>query len=171
MKIICPYEEKIAELLRENCQAADSVAEALKHAENCPRCSDIILAVKALQQGKTAAMQSARVLSPGYLWWKAQLLQKDNALEQISKPALWVEKFSLIAVICAAIFFGLRQWEQIAAFFKRAFETVGLPRLELADLFSTVKSGNNLLWIALPVGLAAIAILGGLMLWFSEERS
>ena len=171
MKIICPYEEKVAELLHKNGQPADSAAEALKHAEHCPRCSDVILAVTALQQAKTAAMQSARAVSPGYLWWKAQLLQKDNALEQIAKPALWVEKFSLIAVICAAIVFGLRQWEQIAAFFKRAFETIGLPQLELADLFSTVKNGNYVLWIALPVGLAVIAILGGLMLFFSEERN
>jgi hypothetical protein len=171
MKIVCPYEEKIAELLRENGQAAESVAEALKHAENCPRCGDVVLVVKALQQGKAAAMQSARAVSSGYLWWKAQLLQKDNALEQIAKPALWVEKFSLIAVICAVIVFGLRQWGQIAAFLKRAFETVGIPQLQLADLFATVKNGNYVLWIALPVGLAAIAILGGLMLWFSEERS
>jgi hypothetical protein len=171
MKIVCPYEKKIAELLHENGQPGDSIAEALKHAEHCPQCGDVVLAVRALQRGKAAAMQSARTVSSGYLWWKAQLLQKNNALEQIAKPALWVEKFSLIAVVCTTIVFGFLQWKQIVAFFKSAFETVGLSQFDLASLFAAVKSGNYSLWVALSIGLATITILGGLMLWFSEEKS
>jgi hypothetical protein len=167
MKLVCPYEEKIAGLLNEN----HPDAEALKHAEHCTRCSDVILAVQALQQGKAAAMQSARLSSPGYLWWKAQLLQKDTALEQISKPVMWVEKFSLIGAICAAIVIALRQRDQVWAFLKNAYKVFGFSRPELMDLFSRIHDGNYILWIALPAGLAAIAIMGGLMLFFPEERS
>jgi hypothetical protein len=171
MKLLCPYEEKIAELLNENYHPRETDSETLKHAECCPQCSDVILSVKALQQAKTAALSSARLKSPGYLWWKAQLLQKDSALEQISRPFLWIEKFSLIGIVCAAIVIAFRQREQIIAFFQRAGETFGSPQLALADLLPKVQNGNNFLWIALPAGLAAIAITGGLMLYFSEEKN
>jgi len=165
----CPHEERVAELLREDKWPSAADPALRTHAGNCSRCSDVVLAVQALQQGRSARMLTAHAGSPYYLWWRAQLLRRNSTVERITKPLIWAERFALICMLCVAGGFVFWQWGQITEWIggmSGIFDSQYLPNT--IWLPSTVKS--NLIIYSLLAVLAAIAGIGGLTLFMSGEK-
>jgi hypothetical protein len=164
----CPYEEKTAQLLNENRWGTDPALTA--HAQKCSRCSNVVMTVQMLQQNRTNTSMATRAVSPGYLWWKAQLLRQNGALEQITKPVVWAERLALCGMlfIAAAVAFCYWGWfgEQISGF-SGLFGSAMTP---LKEIWLRSTSGNSLIYVSLVAGLMIIAGVGGLTLLLSDSK-
>ncbi len=70
------------------------------HAAACPVCADVVLVAQFMQNLVEEAGAEAALPDAGRIWWKAQLLAKQAAVERATLPIAIVEK---IAYACAAL--------------------------------------------------------------------
>jgi hypothetical protein len=135
--------------------------ELRTHVERCSRCSDEVLLTEHFQLTRTETIEAARTEPPNLLWWRAQLRRRNTALERAGRPLMAAQVFALVitlAVIAAATAIhwnGL--WDRL-----RAAQWTPLASL-------TAMRGD---WGLAPlvVGLAAVAMLGGLVVYLTAER-
>jgi hypothetical protein len=78
--------------------------ELEKHASACPICSDIAVVTKFLQ---TQAAVEPVPLDPNFLWWKAQLANKQLALERATRSIALVERIAYWGIGAAALWLML----------------------------------------------------------------
>jgi len=103
MKYWCSYQEKLAIELRQG-RPPEHWDEPLRnHVANCPSCNDLVLVTQSLQQDRTETVKSARVASPGMLWWQAQVRMRNGAMERINRPVALAEKFAWIILTVAFV--------------------------------------------------------------------
>ncbi len=142
----CPQEEKIAGMLKENPWPQDADPALLDHVVTCNRCSEIVFAAEMLHRARTSTILSAPVISPGYLWWRAQLRRRSGVVEKVIRPIVWAEWFALVGMLCIAVGFGF------------------LQRAQLLDLFRTFVG------LSMLAGLTAVLCVAGLTLFLSGRR-
>ena len=128
--------------------AADSALRA--HVESCPSCSDLVLVAQTLRQARTESTQSARLASPGILWWRAQVRRRNSALESVSRPVAVAEGVALLILLVAVIAFAAWQHDQVAAWLGAVFG----PLSNIAQIPG-----------ALMVGLGTLLVFGGFALY------
>jgi len=106
----CPEEHELAAALREGRWPAACDPALRQHVEQCEACSDLVLVATTLEQARSEEMENAPAISPGLLWWRAQLRRRNAALEQVSKPIGVAGKFALALSIMTA--FALVMWQR-----------------------------------------------------------
>ncbi len=133
--------------------------ELRAHAASCNRCAQEILITTYLQQARSAAIASAQPGTPSVLWWRAQLLRRNTAVERASRPIAAAQIFALIMVVLGiACIIGTR-W--------RSLLDPTLPARAAASL-ATIRGD----WGIIPLILAftLIPTLGAVILYLSTER-
>jgi hypothetical protein len=166
----CPRESEVAALV-ERGQWPDACTDELRaHVEVCRACGDLVLLTQAFRAARTASINVATPVAAGVLWWRAQLRRRKAAMKQIGKPVLGAQIFALAATITiAAIFavsqarFGLR-W---LAWFRQIGES---PALHFEDLWSAALAMPQWALVLSIAGLAAVAVLGGFVLFSDRQR-
>src|SRR5947209_16427549 len=73
------------------------------HVENCEICSDVVLVARTLRQSRSAMLQTAPIPSPGVLWWRAQIREKNTALERVMQPVVVAEKLAAMIIVSAVV--------------------------------------------------------------------
>lgn len=84
---------------------------------------------------KMASDHSAELPSPGLIWWRAQILKKQEAKQRIERPVMIMRL--LAATVCAVVF--------LASIFANSGQV------------QAVMSQNN--WWLIPVGVLTVAIV------------
>lgn len=165
----CPYEEKVAELLRRNSFPASAEHELVAHVETCNRCHEIMFINQIFQQGRSKRMLLAHTNSPHYLWWMAQLRLKNSNVERITKPIAWAEKLAFGFLICTVVGLGFWQWQPFSRWIGRLSDSFGAGTLwNAAWLQFTAEHG--LLGYSIIAGIAIITCIGGLTLLMFDEK-
>jgi hypothetical protein len=164
MKIpFCPYEEKVAELLRRNSWPESADPKLAAHAETCSRCRDVLLADGIFKQGHSERMLLAHMDSPHYLWWRAQLRRRNSTIEKVTKPLALAEKLALGCLLC--IVAGIVYWQRqpLGQWIGRLSDN-----LEAGDFWNTswiqFTMGGGLIGYSILAGIAALACIGGVTL-------
>jgi hypothetical protein len=103
MKYFCSQEERVTASIQANQWPNACEPELRAHVEQCTVCSDVVLVAQALRQSRTAAVQAAQPLSPGLLWWRAQIRRKNAALERVMQPVVVAEKVAALIVVLALV--------------------------------------------------------------------
>jgi hypothetical protein len=99
----CTREKEVAELLA-NGHWPDACGDELRsHVTTCRACQDLILLKQAFRADRQVAVGSARLESPGVLWWRAQLRRRNAAIVQISRPILGAQIFAVAVTLVAAV--------------------------------------------------------------------
>ena len=124
--------------------AADPALRA--HVESCPSCSDLVLVAQTLRQSRTESAQSARLASPGILWWRAQVRRRNSALQSVARPVAVAEGVALLILLVAVIALAAWQHDQVAAWLGTVFG----PLSNIAQIPG-----------ALMVGLGTLLVFGG----------
>jgi len=162
----CPYEGKVAELLRHNSWPESADPQLVTHAETCRRCSDILLTNRIFKQGHSERMLLAHTDSPHYLWWRAQLRRRNSTVEKITKPLALAEKLALACLICIIAGIGYWQWQPFGQWISRLSNN-----LETGTFWNATwvqfTMGGGLFGYSILAGIAAFACIGGLTLWMS----
>ena len=155
----CPQEAEITELLRRGHWPQAAAAELRVHAESCAACRQRILLTQAFGRERAAASASARLESPGVLWWRAQLRRRNAAIERIQRPILGAQVFAVaVALIAAAVYFASEAKRSLGWFAWIA----DIPRaLHLQSLLpASLDSVPAWAWMV-PVLLAIVVLIGG----------
>jgi hypothetical protein len=162
----CAREKEVAMLLELGQWPQASPAELRAHAAGCRVCAQRVLLTESMRAARAAAMAEPQLVSPGALWWRAQLRRRNAALERISKPLLGAQVFALALAVLAAV--GLLVWQLRGGLQAKSW-VAGLERaLNLGTLLPDALPGGGLGWLV-PV-LALLALAGGVAVYWSTEK-
>jgi hypothetical protein len=136
-------------------------AELRAHVQRCSRCSDEILLTNHFQLTRTETIAAARTEPPNLLFWRAQLRRRNTALERAGRPLMAAQVFALVITLAAIAAATAIHWNGL---WDRLRDAQWTP---LASL--TAMRGD---WGLAPLimGLAAVAMLGGLVVYLTAER-
>ncbi len=165
MKYWCSYQEKLALELRHGRSPEDWDEPLRNHVANCPLCKDLMYVTQSLQQDRTETVKSARVASPGTLWWQAQVRMRNGAMERINRPVALAEKFALI--ILAIAFVASIAWKggQILGWFMGP-EAAAHSSTQAAN--PAVFNGWTTFFMV--AGLGTVAICAALAVYLLREK-
>jgi hypothetical protein len=165
MKYWCSFQEKLALELRQGRLPEDWDEPLRNHVANCRSCNDLMLVTQALQHDRTETVKSARVASPGTLWWQAQVRMRNGAMERINRPVALAEKFALI--ILSVAFVASIAWKggQILGWFMGP-ETAAHSSTQAAN--PALFNGWTTFFMA--AGLGTVAICAGIAVYLLREK-
>jgi len=166
----CQHEKEIAALLAMGQWPHAAPAEIRSHAAHCRSCADLALVTSAFQSARSTATAAAPLMSPGILWWRAQLRRRNAAIERVTRPILGAQIFAFLVCIAVAIGFVASQTAQGPGSFasvSRLFQPISI---DLTKFWPSSFAGSPL-WILLPL-LATLTLLGGIAVYLasSEEK-
>ena len=132
-----------------------------QHVNACVSCRSLIAVSQAFRHERARALPSARLESPGVLWWRAQLRRRRTAMEQVSRPLLGAQIFAVAITLVAATLFLLSQWSKSSEWLAKIGD---LPRtLHLEALLPAAwQNATGLLWMVIAV-VAVLAMAGGVI--------
>jgi len=165
----CGQEAEVKLLLERGAWPEAASAELRAHAAGCQSCSDLILLTDKFRAARTASVIAAPRISPGVLWWRAQLRRRNAAVEKIAKPILGAQIFALAITVLLVLGFAISQarsgWQWLAELPQaRAFHLETLLPAVAAD----GKMNSSLMYL-LP-GLGMILLLGGVVVYLASEK-
>jgi predicted anti-sigma-YlaC factor YlaD len=151
----CSYEHELTAALQKARWPEACTPELRTHVETCPHCKELLLVARAFQRARREALPQARLVSPSLIWWRAQLRQRNEAMERAAKPIAVVETLALVGTLLAvvALAVGMR-----ADFTAWLYDSGGLTLLK--GLWPA-ESGTSLATVLLA-GTATLGLLGAL---------
>jgi hypothetical protein len=137
-------------------------------------CGDFVLVAESFQRARAEAASAAPVVSPGALWWRAQLRRRNAAVERIGKPILGAQIFALATNLVLVVVFlayqarhgvGWLTWlEQLPESYKLHLDQLGQQLGQSAHL----NPGWSLA-VLIP-STATLALLGGVVAYLASEK-
>jgi hypothetical protein len=137
-----------------------SAPELRAHVQGCSRCAEEILLTKHFQLARTQTIAAARTEPPNLLWWRAQLRRRNTALERAGRPLAAAHVFALLIILAAIVAATASHWR-------------GLLDRALAEWtpLSTLTALQSDWGLApLIMGIAVVAMLGGVVVYLTAER-
>jgi hypothetical protein len=166
----CAYEKEVMQVLLRGGWPAACTDELRAHVAACRSCSDLVTVTASFQREREAAVSTARIGTPGALWWRAQLRRRNAAVERIARPIMGAHLFALF--VCAAVV--------IAALTDQARQGVAwltwlekLPHAltsNLNSLWSSVILDSGWSLSVLVPTVATLALLSGVAIFLVWER-
>jgi len=168
----CPHEMEIAALLACGQWSQAAPVELRAHAVACPSCAELALVTSAFRLSRTTAAAAAPLVSPGIVWWRAQLRRRNAAIERVARPIVGAQIFAFVVCIAVAIGFAASHAVQGLDWITSLSQLLRPHALDIARLWpSSPTSSGSALWVLVPL-LATLALLGGVAVYLasSEER-
>jgi hypothetical protein len=178
----CPREKEVKELVERGQWpvAAETAPELCAHVTACRNCNEVVLVTTAFRQARTEAAGEAKIGSPGVLWWRAQLRQRNAAVERIGRPILGAQIFALAVNVALAVCFVAWQARHGAGWLTWPFWSnwfAQLPQtatVHLGSLWPLALSGSGWGYVLTPMvlipALATLALLGGVVVYLASEK-
>lgn len=98
----CSREVEMVEAITAGRWPSGCIEELKLHAANCSVCSDVVRVALALTRDRSSAMQTVRVPSAGFVWWRAEMRARRDAVRTATRPLQIVEWIAALCVIAAA---------------------------------------------------------------------
>lgn len=169
MKLNCPREADLLTALRQQRWPDACEPELRAHVEHCAACSDLLLVAHAVQQAQRDGQPPAALPAPGILWWRAQLLRRNGAIERVHRPIVLAEKIAWAGICAVTIALALWQRHQLVDWFF-SLASAAKPDPVFADrlwLFSTA-SGWTIALIVAAIG--TLSLLGGVAVYLVAKE-
>ncbi len=166
----CAREKEIAELLRLGHWPAAASEELRAHVCDCLGCSDLVLVTQSFQQSRERTGTVVQVQSPGVLWWRAQLRRRNAAVERMNRPIVGAQIFAFAITVVLAVGFVVFQATHGVRWMSW-FGEVSPSQTSLMDAMRWVPSVvSDWSLLVLVPGAVALALMGGIVLYFSSEK-
>ena len=171
----CPREPEVKTLIERGQWPQAGPPELHAHVSACKSCREFVLITVAFQRARSQAVATAKLGSPGLLWWRAQLRRRNAAVERNSRPIVSAQIFALAFNIAIAIAVSIWQarhglsWLTWFEQLPRNFVSQWLSALIPSGLF---ENGAGAFQVPLLLGAVAsiIALVGGLVVYFASEK-
>ena len=173
----CPREKEVKELVERGQWpvAAATEPELCAHVSGCRSCGELALVSVAFQRARADASEVAKLGSPGVLWWRAQLRQRNAALERIGGPILGAQIFALAINLLVAVGFVAWQARHGLAWLTRMGQLSQAAAFHIDSqwvnsLWNGAVSGSVWNWMILLPAAATLALLGGVAVYLAFEK-
>ena len=162
----CPREPELFDALQAGRWPAGSDAALREHVDQCESCRSTALIAQMLRQDRAEAIRAMPLDSPGLLWWRAQILQRQAAIRHASRPVHIAITVSLVlsAVVVASVLFSLRS---LIANWISAVTAVPVSA-QPGSVSSPTITSLPLLFVLFA--LTALAAIGGLAVYAAVHR-
>lgn len=169
----CSREREVSELLARGQWPTAGAPDLRTHVRSCGSCADLVLVTQTMQRARAETTNRANLVSPGAIWWRAQLRRRNAAVECVGKPILGAQIFALSTYLLIAVAFLASQARHGIHWLTWFAGIVQLPQarsLHLEALWpsSLLNSGGGLP-LLIPV-LATVALLGGVVVFLVSEK-
>lgn len=164
----CPRTPELASALKAGHLRSAWDPSLREHVEACRHCADYLVLSNTLHAAREASMREVPSLSPGLLWWRAQLRRRNQALQQISRPTAVIGKLALLSTFIVAVVALLSQRREGAEWLRWLFGLTEGVNSHHALLATQIPIWSLLLGI---LSLGAIALLGALALFLAADKS
>lgn len=174
----CPREKEVRELVLRGQWPAPSSDELRAHVGGCRSCSDLALVMTAFQSararsvtaaGPGSAMGSA-LGSAGVVWWRAQLRRRKAAMESIGKPIVGAQILAWSVTLLIAAVFAVSQARNGLRWLEWLRQLPQSGSFHLVELWPSANSMPVWGLLLAVFGLAAVAILSGVILYLDRQR-
>ena len=176
----CPREREVKELVeRGQWPVVEATApELYAHIRHCRSCEELAFVALTFQRARAETAAAAMVGPPSVLWWRAQLRQRNAAVERIGMPMMGAQIFALAVSLALAV--GLAAWQarhglawlpwlkQLPQTATQQFDS-GWTQM-LSTLWSSALPGSAWNWMVLLSAGATLALLGGVAVYLASER-
>jgi hypothetical protein len=166
----CPSEKEVAQLLAQGGWPQACAPELRAHVDSCRSCGDLVLVQQAFQRARAQAASAAPLVSPGVLWWRAQLRRRQAAVERVGRPILGAQIFALAVNLLLVVVFLAYQARHGLSWLVWLEHLPQSFILHLESLWSSalVNSGGSLM--VLVPALATLALLSGVVVYLATEK-
>ena len=147
--------------------------ELQAHVASCRACGDLVLVMTAFRSARAESTAAANPGSAGVVWWRAQLRKRQTAMEQIARPVLGAQIFAWSVTLAIAVVFAVTQARNGLRWLDWLRSLRQLPQSNSFHFEELWLSANSMpLWglLTAVLGLAAVAILSGVILYLDRQR-
>ena len=166
----CPREQEIAALLACGQWPLAAPADLRAHAAQCRSCTELALVTSAFRAARATAAANAPLVSPGILWWRAQLSRRNAALERVTRPILGAQIFAFVICIAVAIGFAGSHAMHSLNWIASLRQIVRAPSIDLARVWPSSFAGSASATWVVALALATIALLGGAAVYLATSQ-
>jgi hypothetical protein len=168
----CPCEKEIAGLLACGQWPQAAPADLRIHAATCRSCAELALVTSTFRAARATAAAAAPLVSPGILWWRAQLRRRNAAIERVTRPILGAQIFAFVICIAVAIGFSASHAAQGIGLISELTQHFRPAQIDVTKVWPNSIAGSGLALWALAGLIAMLVLLGGVAVYLasSEER-
>jgi hypothetical protein len=166
----CPSEKELAQLLAQGGWPQACAQELRAHVDSCRSCADLVLVQQAFQRARAGSIAAAPLVSPGVLWWRAQLRRRQAAVERVGRPILGAQIFALAVNLLLIVAFLAYQARHGLGWLSRLEQFPQSFALHLESLWSSALISSGWTLMVLASALATVALLGGVLVYLVSEK-
>lgn len=153
----CPREKEVKALVERGQWPQATPSELLAHASACRACGDVALVTQAFQDERGRAGGPVHVMSPGMIWWRAQLRRRNEAIARLNRPAMAAYFFAFGATLVLTAAFLIVQARQEGGWLSQLRSLAG-QALNLPALWNAALSGSGAAWMTISAVLSGVLI-------------
>lgn len=157
----CKYQREVTAALRERQWPEVCTPELRKHVEECAACRDLVLVSQSLRRTRQQTMSIAQPVSPGLLWWKAQIRRRQEMVERAQKPFAIFEIITMVVSLIVVVIFAASQRSVLKAWLD-SFTHTSHPESSQFDWVQQLFAGSSL-WLPLLISTVILGLAGGLV--------
>jgi hypothetical protein len=169
----CTQEAEIKRLLVLGHWPQAAPAELQEHAQGCRVCADQILVSQAFRKARGASLAQAQLPPAGVIWWRAQLRKRNAAVERINRPIIAAQILAFAATLCLAgifVFAEVQRGVPWKSWLATASQSSAFDWKALWPFGAEAWLKPEMNAVYLMVGIALLAILGGVVYFFASEK-
>jgi hypothetical protein len=169
----CPREAEVETFLHSGHWPHATPAELRDHAAGCAACASQVLLTQTFREARAVSARAAQLPPPGVLWWRAQLLRRNAAVERIGRPILGAHIFAIAVTLllaCGIAFSQAGRGMQWLAELPHssAFHLSSLWPAWSLDSFKSIKLDGSLSYLIPAVAL--LALLSGVVVYLATDK-
>ncbi|MDR3750966.1 MAG: hypothetical protein P4K94_05710 [Terracidiphilus sp.] len=166
----CPFEKEVAQLLAQGGWPAACAPELRAHVTSCRSCGDLVLVQQAFQRARAHSTAAVPLVSPGVLWWRAQLRRRQAAVERVGRPILGAQIFALAVNLLLVVTFLAYQVRHGLSWLSWIEQLPQSFTLHLEALWPSALADSGMSLLVLIPALATLALLSGVVVYLAADR-
>lgn len=168
MKFQCPREREVTTAVFSGRWPLACEPALLLHIDKCDRCAAVILIAEALRRDRAETIQAAPLASPGLLWWRAQILRRQRAMEEIAKPITFAGSLALYVASIIAIVLLIGQRSRFADWLELFADS--FPSGTSWAQVASMPAGEGFGAMLLMLSAATLGLIGCFALYLAIRR-
>jgi len=129
-----------------------------------------VLVTETLRRARVDSSETARLNSPGLLWWRAQLRRRNAAVERIGKPVLRAQFFALSLYVGAVVALVASQARHGMQWLTWLAELTQSRTFHLEVLWPAMATRPDWNSALVAPGVALLVLFSGVILYFATDR-
>lgn len=165
----CPREKEVKALVERGQWPQATPAELLAHASGCRACGDVAVVAQAFRAARAQAAGPGHAVSPGMIWWRAQLRRRNESLERLNRPALAAYFFAFGLTLALTLGFLIVQAREGAGWLAQ-LKGLAAQALNLPALWDAALSGSGAAWMVISALLTCVLIAAATVYLVVEKQ-